>query len=254
MKKSSTTALLHTLALTATVVINALANALPINGLNTGEVSALYPNLFTPAGYTFSVWSLIYILLVGFVAYHWYAIIKKTSTAIFETLSPWFILSCIFNVLWILVWHHLYVGLSIAVMIALLGTLVRAFIIVCAYAPGSRRNYYFIVLPFVVYLAWICVATIANAAALLTAYDWQGGFASPVAWAVIMMIIAALLAIFITTKFYKPAFAFIVAWAIGGILARWSGSDYTLIIYTATFLVLTLVITGAVVGLKRRTI
>ena len=59
--------IINVFALMLTLTINALANILPINGMNTGELSALYPSLFTPAGFTFSIWSVIYLLLIGFV-------------------------------------------------------------------------------------------------------------------------------------------------------------------------------------------
>ena len=61
--------ILNLLGFLATVVINALASILPINGITTGELSDLYPNLFVPAGLTFAIWGLIYVLLGIFVIY-----------------------------------------------------------------------------------------------------------------------------------------------------------------------------------------
>ena len=60
---------LNVLGFALVLTLNTLANALPINGMNTGEVSALYPNLFVPAGFTFSIWGIIYLLLLGFVIF-----------------------------------------------------------------------------------------------------------------------------------------------------------------------------------------
>ncbi|HPF93546.1 MAG TPA: hypothetical protein PLV65_06405, partial [Tenuifilaceae bacterium] len=49
------------------IVLNYLANALPLNGKTTGELSAEYPNLFVPAGLTFSIWGIIYLMLFIFI-------------------------------------------------------------------------------------------------------------------------------------------------------------------------------------------
>ncbi|MDZ7650849.1 MAG: hypothetical protein U5K54_28980 [Cytophagales bacterium] len=76
--------------------------------MNTGQISDLYPSLFTPAGFTFSVWSLIYLSLIGFSTTQ--VIVKDKPY--FKELSLWFILSCISNISWILAWHHLFTAAS----------------------------------------------------------------------------------------------------------------------------------------------
>jgi hypothetical protein len=42
-----------------------MATSLPINGIATGDISDQFPVLFTPAGYVFSIWGVIYLLLLG---------------------------------------------------------------------------------------------------------------------------------------------------------------------------------------------
>ncbi len=224
-----------TLALALTLLVNALANILPINGLNTGEVSALYPSLFTPAGITFSIWSVLYVLLIGFVIFSW----TKNDNRI-NKLLPAFIFSCILNALWILVWHYRHPGISVLVMICLLITLTYIFIQVQSAAFLSRREYIWIVLPFTLYLAWICVATIANTSAWLVSVAWGGWSVAPETWTIIMMIVAALLAIYFSLKFYAPAFVLVVIWALAGIYLRWQGSDFLIITNTAIALSLVL--------------
>jgi translocator protein len=242
MKNSKTYALLNTLALLLTLTVNALANILPINNLNTGEVSSLYPNLFTPAGYTFSIWSVIYLLLTGFVIYQWRSVLKNNNTRTFNAITPMFVISSLLNALWIIVWHHLFVGLSVVVMLALLITLIVIFLKLRSHVERSNADRYLIHLTFTFYLAWICVATIANIAAFLTALNWDGGFIIPEAWTIIMMSIAAALAYFITVRFKVPGFALVVMWALAGILSRWSGSNYTLIVYGGLVLIMILAI------------
>lgn len=51
------------------ILVNALANILPINGITTGEVSDSFSNLFAPAGITFAIWGVIYTLLLGYTIY-----------------------------------------------------------------------------------------------------------------------------------------------------------------------------------------
>ena len=182
--------LLATLAFAGTLAVNALANILPINGLNTGQVSDRYPSLFTPAGLTFSIWTVIYLLLLGFVVLSWRRKHDKSITR----LLPWFIASCVLNMSWIWVWHHLLVGFSVVIMLVMLAVQIVLFRIIHRQYRESREEQVFIALPFTIYLAWISVATIANVSAWLTAQGWKGGYLSPDAWTVVMMSIAAILA------------------------------------------------------------
>jgi translocator protein len=221
--------ILATVAFTGTLAVNALANILPINGLNTGQVSDLYPSLFTPAGLTFSIWSVIYLLLAGFVVLSW----VRRSDLVILRLLPWFIVSCVLNMSWILVWHYLYVDLSVVVMLAILWVQIQLFRIVHRAYVTSWSGQLFIALPFTIYLAWICVATIANISACLVAQGWGGGFVSPEGWTIVMMTVAALLACKITIDYRTPFFAIVVLWALLGIGIRWWGNGHTIIIMSA---------------------
>jgi benzodiazapine receptor len=213
--------ILNFLALLATLTVNALANILPINGMNTGELSALYPSLFTPAGFTFSVWSVIYLLLIGFV------IVQRSvaSKPYFAELSLWFLVSCAANSSWILAWHYQYVFASVIIMVVLLFTLVRIFLLVQADSELTLLQKFFIQLPFIVYLSWICVATIANISALLVSVQWSGGPLSPVTWTITMTGIASLLGIFIVERYRKPTFFLVLIWALFGIYSKWNNTE-----------------------------
>jgi hypothetical protein len=213
MQTEKILAALSTVSFIAVIVVNALANTLPINGLNTGEVSALYPSMFTPSGITFSIWSVIYLLLAGFVIYQW----KLLSKSYYKQLMSLFIISCALNICWILVWHHLFVSISVIVMIVFLIILIRIFLLLQKNPEQSTTELVLIHLPFTIYLAWISVATIANVSAYLTSIDWDGGILSPVAWTIIMMVVASILAIIVLKKFYRYAYAIVVAWALAGI-------------------------------------
>ena len=107
----------------AMITVNALANALPINGLDTGEVSDLYPSLFTPSGITFSIWSVIYFFLAGSVVVMW----RHRNNELIQKLLTLFCASCILNLSWILAWHYLLPGVSVIIMVLLLIVLIIIF-------------------------------------------------------------------------------------------------------------------------------
>lgn len=246
MKKIHRNALLSTLAFVLTIIVNALANILPINGLNTGEVSALYPSLFTPAGITFSIWSVIYLLLLGYVILHW---LKADAYAFAET-SRLFWLSCLLNISWILAWHYLQVAMSVTIMLLLLLTLAQLFLKVRKISMTTPAEKIFIRLPFTIYFAWICVATIANVSALLVSINWPAFSIAHNIWAIIMMAVASLLALFITAKYRVPPFALVVVWALFGIYLRWRGSDNEAIAFAA--LSLLFIVSGIAINTWRQ--
>lgn len=156
MKSTKRNAYLTTIAFIATIAVNALANILPINGLNTGEVSALYPSLFTPAGITFSIWSVIYLLLLGYVVLQWF----KSDAYVFAETAKLFWLSCLLNASWIFAWHYLRVSISVTIMLLLLITLAQLFLKVRKISMNTVAEKIFVRLPFTLYFAWICVATL----------------------------------------------------------------------------------------------
>lgn len=204
------------------ITMNVLANALPLNGYNTGEISDMYPNLFVPAGFTFSIWGVIYLLLLGYVIYSsailWNQNDAHTMMAVIKTIAPYFILSCALNGVWIIMWHFLLVELSLLIMLWLLATLILIYIKLQPHRLKlSGIMNLFLYVPFVVYLGWISVATIANTTALLVHYKWDGFGIDAVMWSCIMITIAALLgAVF--SIFRKDFFyTLVVMWALYGI-------------------------------------
>lgn len=221
-----------TLSFAGTIAVNALANILPINGLNTGQVSDLYPSMFTPAGLTFSIWSVIYFLLAGFIVMSW----LRPQEKMINRILPLFILTCLLNMSWILAWHHLLAPLSAGIMLALLAALISIFRTLHQGDSTDTKLKFWVVLPFTIYLAWICVATIANIAAVLVSLGWQGEPLSPQVWTIIMMTLAAALALKVTLDYRVPFFSMVVFWALLGIYFRWHNTSYSPITITAMVL------------------
>lgn len=202
--------LLTWLAFAFTITLNALANILPINGLNTGEVSALYPNAFVPDGFTFSIWSVIYALLLAFLIYSSLLAFQpkapSTNRQLADSISPLFWFTCLLNGSWILAWHYLQLTLSLGIMLLFLVTLIAIFSKVSdARSQLTATGKWMLALPFVIYLAWICVATIANTTALLVHIDWNAFGISADNWASAMVCVALLLALWILFRFRQPA-------------------------------------------------
>ncbi len=204
------------------IAVNALANILPINGMNTGQVSGFYPNAFVPAGFTFSIWGLIYLLLLTYtIAYTYYSVKRNQYEKVFafvECINPYFLVTCVLNMAWILVWHYLQIELSVLIMLLFLITLIQQFLKIST-INNNLTGFQRLVLytPFMVYLAWISVATIANITALLVAYHWNGFGLAPIDWSALMVVIAILLAWYIQYQFKIISFSLVIAWALWGI-------------------------------------
>jgi hypothetical protein len=204
------------------IAVNALANILPINGYNTGQVSAFYPNAFVPAGFTFSIWGVIYLLLLSYtIGYTYYTLKQQQFPKAFifiERINIYFLMTCVLNMAWILAWHYLQIELSVVIMLLFLSTLIQLFLKSNTMDNGLTSTQKFILqTPFTVYLGWISVATIANITALLVAYKWNAFNIAPVYWSAAMILIAILLAVLMLKKFRSIAFALVVAWALWGI-------------------------------------
>jgi len=198
-----------------TIFVNFLANYLPINGLSSGEVSALYNNPFTPAGFTFSIWGVIYLLLIIFIIYRFFGsgkINKRFST------GPYFIIASIANMSWLFLWHNQLIPLSMLVILILPLSLFQIFKRLQQYKNYSISEYLALKLPFSIYTAWVTVASIANFMALLVYFNqnWPANFLN------IAAIIGVLLALTITVKildnYLSVSFALVVIWAYIGII------------------------------------
>ena len=182
--------ILNLFAFLATIAVNAMANALPINGKTTGELSDLYPNLFVPAGLTFSIWGLIYLLLAAFIVYQ-VAAPGRNAADFLQRIGPLFILASAANIGWIFLWHYQRVPASLVVMLVLLASLMAIYLrLEIGVQASSWREKLLVQLPFSVYLGWITVATIANVTAVLVHSGWDRFGASEQFWTVVVLAVA----------------------------------------------------------------
>lgn len=247
MARDTVRQLLNIVALGATIVVNVLANALPINGQTTASISNRLPILFVPANYVFSIWGLIYALLIGFAVYQ--ALPAQRTNGVLRRISGWFVLSNIANIAWILLFHYNQFALSMVAMLIVLGSLIMIYRAVQATGePVSRGFSLWVRGTFSVYLGWISVATIANAAYVLFDAGWNGFGIAESTWAVIMLVVAGGLTSYILLTRRDLAYAAVILWALVGILIKQSAVQPVAI--TAGVMV-ALVVAVAVVGWMR---
>lgn len=204
------------------VYVNYLANSLPINGKTTGQLSDAYPNLFVPAGITFAIWGIIYLLLAAYCIVQFLPSAKEIPVNI----SWLFIITCVLNGLWIIAWHYEKVPLSLAIMVGLLVSLIMINLQLIDLPNGVLKA------AFGVYLGWICIATIANVTALLVDSGWGGVGISHQAWTIIMIAIGTLIVALTVMRVNNPFIGLSVIWAFAGIIIKRS-ADYRSIVIAA---------------------
>jgi hypothetical protein len=206
-------------ALLVVVLVNALANGLPLGGQTTGEISARYESLFMPAGYAFGIWGLIYLALFCYVIYQARPV-RRQNVKLAKISKPW-IVSCGFNVLWVFLWHFDFLLLSLLAMLGILLCLIKIYHeLGIAVSPASNGRKIFVHLPFSLYTGWVCVATLANLSAVQVGVGWNDVVFDPVAWTLLKLGIAgAIGAAFICYR-RDIAAALVVAWAAWAISVK----------------------------------
>lgn len=198
------------------VVLNGLANALPINGQTMPEISAKYPSLFTPAGFTFSIWGVIYLALLLFVVYQ--ALPSQRDNQTIAGISRLFQLNCVANASWIVAWHYDLLAVSLLIMLILLVTLIliyRALLDEVRNASIAQRLLLHI--PFSLYTAWIVVATIANLSIVQTGNGWDNMGLTAVSWTLLKLALAGAIAATVVLRYGDVVFVLVIAWAAYGI-------------------------------------
>lgn len=219
-KKNKQLVLLNVLGLVGVLVVNTLANALPLNGRNTGELSDSIPNLFVPAGMTFAVWGVIYALLILFIIYQIITVRKeKTVEDPIGQIGGWFFISCLANSLWIFAWHWQSQLPSLVLMLVLLISLI--IIHTKVRRPEASLGYRVgVMLPISVYLGWIAVATIANVTSVAVVLEWGRFGLSEVFWTITVLVVAIIINLLAVTARGDIWFALVGVWALYGIYAK----------------------------------
>jgi hypothetical protein len=235
------------IALASMLVINYLSNALPINGMTPGDISDRFPVRFTPAGYVFAIWSMIYLGLIAYAVYQ--ALPSQRDNPRLRAIGWPFVLTCIANSSWIFAWHYGFFPLSLGLMLVLLGGLIAIYLrLLPAYTTVSAGERWSTLIPFRIYLGWITVATIANTTIVLYDQGWRGAPLNEPLWAAIMIVVAALVGFVFALKLGDAAYTLVLVWAFFGIYVR--QIDDPLVAYTAAVLAIPLALSAVYTGVQ----
>jgi len=207
-------------ALIVTLVMNTLAVVLPLFGRSTKEISDSYPSFFTPAGLTFSIWSVLYLSQIAFAVYQ--ALPAQASNPRIRAVRWGFVAACLFNAVWIVAWHGLVVWASMILMLGLLGSLIVAYNrLEIGVSPSNAGESWLVRVPISLYLGWITVATVANAVALLLTLGWNDSGPLGRALAAVLILVAAGIGAAFSLNRRDVAYNLVLLWAFLGIyLAR----------------------------------
>ena len=230
------------------LTVNILAVTLPLNGQDTGEISDRFQVYFVPAGYVFSIWGIIYIGWIAFVIYQFRSSQKESPCL--RRLGYLFAISNLANAAWLFCWHYNLFGLSVLVMLTLLGLLIASYLRLNVNgSPVSRAERWSVDILFSIYLGWITVATVANVTDLLYLVEWNGFGIAAQAWAVIMIAVASLVGLLMALTHKDAAYLFVLVWSFIGIALKQTPAPS---VVTAAWIGAGLMLALAVYSLIRR--
>ena len=237
-----------------TLVVNSLAGGTTIlGGQLTAAVSDANPTLITPAGYVFSIWGIIYLLLGVFVIYQ--ALPSQKGKEYQNRIGWLFVLSSLINVLWLFLWQYNYLSVSVVLMFALLATLILIYVrLGIGKLKVTLRERIAVHLPFSVYLGWITVASIANVAVTLVSLGWDGFGINPETWAILVVAVALIITMLMLITRKDVAYALVIIWALVGIGVKQSGNQ-TIVLLTeisAVIVAVALIATILITQLRKK--
>ena len=236
MKKVTSHQLLNIFVTIAVIVVNIIATTLPLNGLDTGEISDRFLIYFVPDGYVFSIWGLIYMGLIAFAIYQ--ALPKNRDAEWLKKITPLYLVGNGANIVWLFLWHYEQFLVTWIAMLAILGSLLAITSILYKTSDESGGFRWFVKAPFSLYVGWISVATVANLSQVLYFVNWGGLGIAPEIWAVIMLIVAAAIATLMLFLRRDNIYVAVFVWAYVGIAVKHSATS--IVMLPAAFLAVAL--------------
>lgn len=229
--------LISLVGLAAVVLVNWLANWLPLNDMTTGAISDAHPVPFQPAGWAFSIWAVIYGLLAIFVVYSFFPAGHRDTRI--RAVGPVFLIANAANIAWIFAWHWLRFQGALIALVVLLGAVATIYLMLRAARHDhemSTARRLIIALPFSIYLAWATIATVANLEVWMREGGWDGGIFGLRGWTVIFLLLGVIVAAGVAFFGHDAAFPLVFVWAYLGIAQR-QWDDDTLLSILAIVLV-----------------
>ncbi|MEM2147644.1 MAG: TspO/MBR family protein [Candidatus Bathyarchaeia archaeon] len=235
------------------IIVNGLAGSTTvIGGKLTAEISDAYPTLVTPAGYVFSIWGIIYILLGVFIIFQ--ALPNQKTSEFREKIGWIFVLSCLLNVAWLFLWQFEYLLLSVVLMFLLLASLIAIYLrLKIGKSAVSLRDKIAVQIPFSVYLGWITIATIANVAVALVSVGWDGFGVNPETWAFLMVVAVLVITSLVITTRRDVAYGLVIIWALLGIATKQNGNQNIVAATEISAIIILIALALSIVISQRRT-
>jgi benzodiazapine receptor len=254
MSSSNSTLLkgMNIIAFVLTVLVNGLAGSTTlIGGKSTADISDMYPTLITPAGYVFSIWGIIYILLGIFVVFQ--ALPSEKGKGYQNRIGWLFVLSSLLNIFWLFLWQYEYLSLSVVLMFLLLATLIAIYLrLNIGKSAASLREKLAVHLPFSVYLGWITIASIANVAAFLVSENWDGFGINQETWATLIIIVALLITLLVIVTRRDVTYGLVIIWALVGIAVKQSGNQNIVVIAEISAIIIAAVLAAEILVTRLR--
>ena len=234
------------IAFLLTVIVNSLAGSTTLlGGVNTAQISDSNPTLITPAGYVFSIWGIIYVLLGIFVIFQALPSQKQNQ---YTTKIGWlFVLSSILNIVWLFLWQYNFLSLSVILMFLLLASLIMIYTRLGIGKSKVKLSEKLAVhLPFSVYLGWITIASIANVSVTLVSINWDGLGINREIWATLIIIVALIITILVIATRKDIAYSLVIIWALIGISINQSANQNIVNLLEASAIIVLLALAAVV--------
>lgn len=238
-------------ALIATIAFNSLSQVGRLGGVLSADVSNSLPTFITPATFAFSIWGVIYTLLIAFGIYQ--ALPAQRANASARRIRGLVIINGVLNCLWLVAFHYRQFVLSVVVMLGILGTLILIYQrLGVDRNPATPAQRWLMHVPFSLYMGWISVATIVNFAALGTSLGYQNGFAGidGSTWAAIMLVVGGALGSLLAWR-GNIAFVLAVVWGFSAVYANYTANQLVSTTALVAIAVMLIVLTfGVIRGLR----
>lgn len=219
MNRDTVRQVIVVIATLATIIVNFMANALPLGGVTTGQVSDSFEVYFVPAGYVFSIWGVIYLGLAAYTVYQ--ALPAQREDEKLRRIGYLYVGSSAANIVWLFLWHYQVFALTVVAMLGLLGFLIATYLhLGVGRERASAARVWAANVPFRIYLGWITVATIANVTTLLEFWGWGGWGIFPEHWAAILLVAGAAIASGVSITRGDVAYVAVIVWAFIGIAVK----------------------------------
>lgn len=236
------------LTILVTLVVNGLANALPLNGLNTGQISDRFNVYFVPAGYVFSIWGVIYLGLIAFAIFQ--ALPSQRENSRLRATGWWIALGGVANSAWIFLWHYQQFPLTLLAMLVLLSTLIMTYLgLGIGRMVVSNAEKWSAQVPFSIYLGWITVATVANVTDVLDYLKWDGFGIAAESWMAIVLIAVLVIAGLVISTRRDVAYALVILWALAGISVKFAAVP---VVFVPTLVIFGLIALNLQMTLRRQ--